>query len=69
MGVADPGVQYDDTINDWHTNPETGRIASNPCSKYMSLDNSSCNLASSTCSSSCATTTPSMRRSSSRPLS
>ena len=44
---ADPGVQYDDTINDWHTNPETGRItASNPCSEYMSLDNSSCNLAS-----------------------
>jgi ribonucleoside-diphosphate reductase alpha chain len=44
---ADPGVQYDSTINDWHTNPETGRItASNPCSEYMSLDNSSCNLAS-----------------------
>ena len=44
---ADPGLQYDDTINDWHTNPETGRItASNPCSEYMSLDNSSCNLAS-----------------------
>ncbi|KGA21090.1 vitamin B12-dependent ribonucleotide reductase [freshwater metagenome] len=44
---ADPGIQYDDTINDWHTNPETGRInASNPCSEYMSLDNSSCNLAS-----------------------
>lgn len=44
---ADPGVQYDDTINAWHTNPETGRItASNPCSEYMSLDNSSCNLAS-----------------------
>ena len=44
---ADPGVQYDDTINDWHTNPETGRItASNPCSEYMSLDNTSCNLAS-----------------------
>ena len=42
---ADPGLQYDDTINDWHTNPETGRItASNPCSEYMSLDNSSCNL-------------------------
>jgi len=46
-GCADPGLQYDDTINDWHTNPETGRItASNPCSEYMSLDNSSCNLAS-----------------------
>jgi ribonucleoside-diphosphate reductase alpha chain len=44
---ADPGVQFDDTINDWHTTPETGRInASNPCSEYMSLDNSSCNLAS-----------------------
>ncbi len=46
-GCADPGIQYDDTINDWHTTPETGRItASNPCSEYMSLDNSSCNLAS-----------------------
>ena len=44
---ADPGLQYDDTINSWHTNPESGRItASNPCSEYMSLDNSSCNLAS-----------------------
>ena len=44
---ADPGIQYDVTINEWHTNPETGRInASNPCSEYMSLDNSSCNLAS-----------------------
>jgi ribonucleoside-diphosphate reductase alpha chain len=44
---ADPGLQYDDTINDWHTNPESGRItASNPCSEYLSLDNSSCNLAS-----------------------
>ncbi|MEV1291622.1 vitamin B12-dependent ribonucleotide reductase [Pseudonocardia sp. NPDC049635] len=44
---ADPGVQYDDTINDWHTTPESGRItASNPCSEYMHLDNSSCNLAS-----------------------
>jgi ribonucleoside-diphosphate reductase alpha chain len=44
---ADPGLQYDDTINDWHTNPETGRITgSNPCSEYMSLDDSSCNLAS-----------------------
>ncbi len=44
---ADPGVQYDSTINDWHTTPEHGRItASNPCSEYMSLDNSSCNLAS-----------------------
>jgi ribonucleoside-diphosphate reductase alpha chain len=44
---ADPGIQYDDTINDWHTCPETGRItASNPCSEYVHLDNSSCNLAS-----------------------
>ncbi|MEV6776784.1 vitamin B12-dependent ribonucleotide reductase [Streptomyces syringium] len=44
---ADPGIQYDDTINHWHTSPETGRItASNPCSEYMHLDNSSCNLAS-----------------------
>ena len=44
---ADPGIQYDTTINDWHTSPETGRInASNPCSEYMHLDNSSCNLAS-----------------------
>ncbi|MGH3498205.1 MAG: vitamin B12-dependent ribonucleotide reductase [Nocardioidaceae bacterium] len=44
---ADPGVQYDSTINDWHTTPEAGRItASNPCSEYLHLDNSSCNLAS-----------------------
>ncbi|MFC4561190.1 vitamin B12-dependent ribonucleotide reductase [Nocardiopsis mangrovi] len=44
---ADPGLQYDDTINDWHTAPESGRIsASNPCSEYVHLDNSSCNLAS-----------------------
>ncbi|NLE71697.1 MAG: vitamin B12-dependent ribonucleotide reductase, partial [Actinomycetales bacterium] len=44
---ADPGIQYDSTINDWHTSPEAGRItASNPCSEYMHLDNSSCNLAS-----------------------
>ncbi len=44
---ADPGIQYDDTINHWHTSPESGRItASNPCSEYMHLDNSSCNLAS-----------------------
>ncbi|MEU6156090.1 vitamin B12-dependent ribonucleotide reductase [Actinosynnema sp. NPDC047251] len=44
---ADPGIQYDGTINDWHTTPESGRItASNPCSEYMHLDNSSCNLAS-----------------------
>ena len=44
---ADPGIQYDSTINDWHTTPESGRItASNPCSEYVHLDNSSCNLAS-----------------------
>ncbi|MGQ4270543.1 vitamin B12-dependent ribonucleotide reductase [Nocardiopsis changdeensis] len=44
---ADPGVQYDDTIQDWHTTPESGRItASNPCSEYLHLDDSSCNLAS-----------------------
>lgn len=44
---ADPGLQYDGTINAWHTSPESGRInASNPCSEYMHLDNSSCNLAS-----------------------
>jgi ribonucleoside-diphosphate reductase alpha chain len=44
---ADPGIQYDDTINDWHTCPESGRItASNPCSEYVHLDDSSCNLAS-----------------------
>jgi ribonucleoside-diphosphate reductase alpha chain len=44
---ADPGIQYDNTINNWHTCPESGRItASNPCSEYMHLDNSSCNLAS-----------------------
>ncbi len=46
-GCADPGIQYDGTINDWHTCPESGRItASNPCSEYIHLDNSSCNLAS-----------------------
>ena len=46
-GCADPGVQYDTTINDWHTCPNTDRInASNPCSEYMFLDNSACNLAS-----------------------
>src|SRR4051812_15616411 len=44
---ADPGVQYDTTINQWHTNPNTSRItASNPCSEYMSIDDSACNLAS-----------------------
>ena len=44
---ADPGIQYDGTINGWHTTPESGRItASNPCSEYVHLDNSSCNLAS-----------------------
>ena len=44
---ADPGVQYDTTINDWHTCPTDGRInASNPCSEYMFLDDTACNLAS-----------------------
>src|SRR5207245_3168927 len=44
---ADPGVQYDTTINSWHTCPNTGRInASNPCSEYMHIDDSACNLAS-----------------------
>ena len=44
---ADPGVQYDTTINEWHTCPEGGQInASNPCSEYMFLDNTACNLAS-----------------------
>ncbi len=44
---ADPGMQFDTTINKWHTAPNTGRInASNPCSEYMHLDNSACNLAS-----------------------
>src|SRR5688572_14149056 len=44
---ADPGVQYDTTINDWHTCPVSGRInASNPCSEYMHVDDSACNLAS-----------------------
>ena len=44
---ADPGVQYDTTINEWHTSPAGGRIrASNPCSEYLFLDNTACNLAS-----------------------
>ncbi|MCH8330972.1 MAG: vitamin B12-dependent ribonucleotide reductase, partial [Bacteroidetes bacterium] len=44
---ADPGVQFDTTINEWHTSPEGGKInASNPCSEYMFLDNTACNLAS-----------------------
>ncbi len=44
---ADPGVQYDTTINEWHTCPQDGRInASNPCSEYMFLDDTACNLAS-----------------------
>ncbi len=44
---ADPGMQFDTTINKWHTSPVAGRInASNPCSEYMHLDNSACNLAS-----------------------
>jgi ribonucleoside-diphosphate reductase alpha chain len=44
---ADPGVQYDTIINEWHTSPQSGRInASNPCSEYMHVDDSACNLAS-----------------------
>ena len=44
---ADPGMQFDTTVNDWHTTPNAGRInGSNPCSEYMHLDNSACNLAS-----------------------
>ena len=47
MVCADPGLQYDTTINEWHTLPEGGRInASNPCSEYMFLDDTACNLAS-----------------------
>ncbi|HXV28528.1 MAG TPA: vitamin B12-dependent ribonucleotide reductase, partial [bacterium] len=46
-GCADPGVQFDSTINRWHTSPNSGRInASNPCSEYMFLDDTACNLAS-----------------------
>jgi ribonucleoside-diphosphate reductase alpha chain len=46
-GCADPGIQYDTTINEWHTCPADGRInASNPCSEYMFLDDTACNLAS-----------------------
>ena len=60
---ADPGIQYDGTINDWHTNPESGRItASNPCCEYLDLDNSSCNLASVNLLKFLATTTPSTLR-------
>src|SRR6202035_3824006 len=44
---GDPGMQFDTTVNDWHTCPNTARInASNPCSEYMHVDNSACNLAS-----------------------
>jgi ribonucleoside-diphosphate reductase alpha chain len=44
---ADPGIQYDTTINQWHTSPNSGRInASNPCAEYMHVDDSACNLAS-----------------------
>ena len=44
---ADPGLQFDTTINEWHTCPESGRInASNPCSEYNFLDDTACNLAS-----------------------
>src|SRR5207237_6293131 len=44
---GDPGMQFDTTINDWHTRPASGRInASNPCSEFLSLDDTACNLAS-----------------------
>ncbi len=44
---GDPGIQYDTTINNWHTCPNSGRInASNPCSEFMFIDDSACNLAS-----------------------
>ncbi len=44
---ADPGMQFDTTVNKWHTTPNEGRInGSNPCSEYMHLDNSACNLSS-----------------------
>ena len=44
---GDPGMQFDTTVNDWHTCPNTARInASNPCSEYMFLDDSACNLSS-----------------------
>ncbi len=47
LACGDPGMQFDTTINLWHTCPASGRInASNPCSEYMHLDNSACNLAS-----------------------
>ena len=46
---GDPGIQYDTTINDWHTSANTDRIhASNPCSEYMFLNDTACNLAAST---------------------
>ena len=44
---GDPGMQFDTTVNEWHTSPNTARInASNPCSEYMFLDDSACNLSS-----------------------
>ncbi len=47
LGVGDPGIQFHTTINDWHTCPQSGPIrASNPCSEYMFLDDTACNLAS-----------------------
>ena len=47
LGLRRPGLQYDTTINEWHTCPSRGRInASNPCSEYMFLDDTACNLAS-----------------------
>jgi hypothetical protein len=47
LGLADPGIQFNDTVNDWHTCPADGEIrGSNPCSEYMFLDDTACNLAS-----------------------
>ena len=64
---ADPGIQYDGTINDWHTYPESGRItASNPCSEYLTWTTLRATSPASTCSSSFATTTPSTQRDSRR---
>ncbi len=57
---ADPGIQYDGTINDWHTTPESGRItASNPCSEHVHLSDHRATWPALTCSSSCVRTTPS----------
>ena len=65
---GDPGMQYDTTINDWHTCANTDRInASNPCSEYMFLDDTACNLASLNLMSSSTPTRGSTSRASSTP--